>query len=179
VRRVSPPPRSPYGRAVARLARRDHTEVEIRRALLRDGFSEQEIDSTLQRLVIERALDDRGFASRYARSRMRYQRLGRNRIRQELRKKGVAGAHVETGVAEALQEVSETEAIDTLARRWWRQRAEAGRDRPETRLRRLWAFLIRRGFPSETVQARLRVLWPRLADGLDGLEPAEEEGPGG
>ena len=35
-------------------------------------------------------------------------------------------------------------------------------------------FLIRRGFPAGLVQDRLRVLWPRWGDALEGLEPAEE-----
>ena len=41
-------------------------------------------------------------------------------------------------------------------------------------LRKLWAFLLRRGFPAGLVNDRLHALWPRWSDALDGLEPAEE-----
>jgi hypothetical protein len=61
--------------------------------------------------------------------------------------------------------------VDGLARRFWRSRE---RDEPAHRLRKLWAFLIRRGFPADLVQARLRALWPRWSDALDGLEPVDE-----
>ena len=61
---------------------------------------------------------------------------------------------------------------DALARRYWRQR-EA--DEPRKRVQKLWAFLLRRGFPGDLVRTRLGKLWPRWSDALDGLEPAEEE----
>ena len=164
---------SPYARALVRLARRDHTTDEIRRALLRDGFSADEIDSAVRRLVAEKYLDDGGFAARFAKSRMRHQGLGRHRIRRELFRKGVAKPQAEAGVAAALEDVSEEESIDALARRHWRQHVK---DEPRKRVRRLWAFLLRRGFPADLVQARLRALWPRWSDALDGLDPVDEPG---
>ena len=165
-------PSSPYARAVARLARRDHTTTEIRRALSRDGFSDDDIDATVRRLVAERALDDGGFAVRYAKSRIQHQALGRNRIRRDLRVKGLAKAVVEKGVATALEDVSEVDALDAAARRHWKLHEK---DEPRKRLRRLWAFLLRRGYPSALVQDRLRVLWPRWKDALDGLDMAEPD----
>ena len=146
-------PPTPYGRALARLARRDHSEQEIRRALRRDRY-----------------LDDAGFAARLARSRMAHAGMGRNRVRLELRKKGVKRSVAEAGLTEALTEVAEADVIDGLARRFWKSR-EA--DEPRHRLRKLWAFLLRRGFPAGLVNDRLHALWPRWSDALDGLEPAE------
>jgi regulatory protein len=162
---------SPYSRAVARLARRDHSEQEIRRALRRDGFPDEAVESTVQRLRREGALDDAGFAARVARSRLAHSSLGRNRIRLELRRKGVAASTTEGGLHDALKDVSEAEVADRLARRYWRSRE---RDLPPQRLRKLWAFLVRRGFPPDLVHARLRALWPRWADALEGLEPVED-----
>ncbi len=46
---------------------------------------------------------------------------------------------------------------------------------PARRLPRLWAFLLRRGFAPRLVHARLAALWPRWADALAGLEPAEHD----
>lgn len=162
---------SPYVRALERLARRDHSEQEIRRALRRDGFAEEAIDATVLRLRRERYLDDAGFAARLARSRMAHSGLGRNRVRLELRKKGVRRRTAEAGLQEALAEVPEAEVLDGLARRFWKSR---DRDEPPHRLRKLWAFLVRRGFPSDLVHARLRALWPRWSDALEGLEPRED-----
>ena len=97
--------------------------------------------------------------------------MGRNRVRLELRKKGVKRSVAEAGLTEALSEVAEADVVDGLARRSWKSR-EA--DEPRHRLRKLWAFLLRRGFPAGLVNDRLHALWPRWSDALEGLEPAEE-----
>jgi hypothetical protein len=78
---------------------------------------------------------------------------------------------MEAGIREALGEVSESGVLDRLARRYWTQRR---RDAPARRLRGLWAFLVRRGFPATLVHERLRKLWPRWSDALEGLEPEAE-----
>jgi regulatory protein len=158
-------------RALARLARRDHSEHELRRVLVRDGYAPEVIDDTIARLKRERYLDDAGFAARLARSRLTHSGVGRHRVRQELRRKGVKRTVVEAGLRDALVEVSEAPAIDALARRYWKSR---DKDDPGQRVRKLWALLLRRGFPADLVSARLRALWPRWSDALDGLEPAEE-----
>jgi regulatory protein len=144
----------------------------MRGALQKAGYAEEEVEATLGRLRAERLLDDAGFASRFAASRIAHQGLGRHRVRMALRQKGVPKAAAEAGLLEALGEVSEASAMDALARRYWRQRA---REDPAQRLRKLWVFLLRRGFPGELVAERLKALWPRHQDALDGLEPLDAD----
>src|SRR5262249_6179419 len=122
-REVNEPASSAYQRALRRLARRDHSEHELRRALLQRGHPPGEVEGALQRLRAERYLDDAGFAARFARSRMAARGQGRLRVRQGLHERGVAPALAEGGIKEALTEVSEKAVLDALARRHWRQRA--------------------------------------------------------
>jgi regulatory protein len=128
------------------------------------------VEATLSRLRRERLLDDAGFSARFARSRLEHQGLGRHRLRQALRRRGVARDVAQAGVQEALEQVSEADVVDRLARRYWRA---STRKPPDKRLRSLWAFLLRRGFPATLILSRLKALWPRWQDALDGLEPAE------
>ena len=139
--------------------------------MLRDGFAEDVVQATVERLRAERYLDDAAFAARFARSRLAWHGLGRRRVSQGLRARGVAGETAASGIREALTEVSETEALNQLARRYWRQRHA---DEPRSRLRKLWAFALRRGYAPEHVQRVLRALWPRLQDAIEGLEPVDE-----
>jgi regulatory protein len=169
-RSAAAPPPTAYQRALRRLARRDHSVAELRRALVERGHDEAEVEAALERLRRERYLDDAGFAERFARSRMTHQGLGRLRIRQGLRQRGVDRGQAEAGIAGALREVDEREVLDGLARRYWRQHATV---EPARRLPRLWAFLLRRGFSPALVHERLGALWPRWKDALEGLEPAE------
>jgi regulatory protein len=167
------PPPTAYQRALRRLGRRDHSVAELRRALLDRGHEPDEVEAAIERLRAERYLDDRGFAERFARSRMAHQGLGRARVRQGLRQRGVARAETEAGIAGALGEVDERVVLDGLARRYWRRHA---RVEPERRLPHLWAFLLRRGFPATLVHERLKALWPKWSDALEGLEPLEPVG---
>jgi regulatory protein len=168
-----PAPGSAYASALRRLARRDHGKEELRRALAGRGHAEPEIAEALARLKERGLLDDAGFAARYARSRLAHQALGRHRIRRELRLRGVGRAEAEAGLGTALAEVPETGAVDAAARRYWKLKAHV---EPERRLKGLWAFLLRRGFGAGLVNERLRALWPKWSDALDGLEPADEGG---
>ncbi|HSD67397.1 MAG TPA: regulatory protein RecX [Vicinamibacteria bacterium] len=166
---ASPPPTA-YQRALRRLARRDHSAAELRQALLERGHEGGEVEAVLDRLRRERYLDDAGYAERFARSRMVHQGLGRARVRQGLRQRGVARAETEAGLAGALREVDERTVLEEVARRYWRQHA---RVEPQRRLPRLWAFLLRRGFAAGLVHERLKALWPKWSDALEGLEPRE------
>jgi regulatory protein len=157
-------------RALRRLARRDHSEAELRRALLRLGFAAPVVEATLERLRAEKFLDDQGLATRFTRSHVVHHGAGRNRVRQALRARGLLRGIIEEGVAAALRDVSEAEALETVARRYWRQH---GRDAPLPRIRKLWAFLLRRGFPAGLVRERLGTLWPRWREGLVDL-PEDE-----
>jgi regulatory protein len=159
-----------YVDALRRLARRDHSEQELRRALLRQ-HEEEVVDRVVARLRRERALDDRRFAEAYSRSRLTRRGLGRQRIRQDLHRRGVPRAVVEAGLGEALADAPEGPVIDALARRYW---AAHTRDEPAQRVRKLWGFLVRRGFPPGLVHERLRALWPRWQEALQGLEPGED-----
>jgi regulatory protein len=172
-RAAATPPPTAYQRALRRLARRDHSAAELRRALLDRGHGKEEIEAELDRLRRERYVDDAGFAERFARSRMAHQGHGRLRIRQDLRLRGVDRRTTEAGIAGALLEVDEEALVDSLARRYWRQHAAV---EPPRRLPRLWAFLARRGFAPGLVRERLSALWPRWSDALEGLEPSDDPG---
>jgi len=139
--------------------------------LLRDGFESAAVEEALARLRERRFLDDTGFASRYARSRLQHRGVGRNRLRAGLRAKGVTRETAEAGLQDALTQVSEEAVLDRVARHYWKGRT---RQEPQRKLRNLWAFLLKRGFPATLVVTRLRTLWPRWQDALDGLDP---EGP--
>ena len=165
------PRESAYQGALRRLARRDHTEAEIRKALGK-SHPEADVEDVVRRLRQSGYLDDAGFSARFARNRLAHQGQGRYRIRQALRAKGVAAVTAEKGLATALSEVSEAAAVEALAQRYWRRRTS---DDPRRRLRSVWAALVRRGFPASLVSERVAALWPRWRDALVGLEAVDTD----
>lgn len=158
------PARSAFVDALERLARRDHSETELRRALRRAGHSAQDADAALERLRERRYVDDAAYAERFARSRIEHAGLGTRRVRQALRQRGVARGAAEEGIQKAAAQVDEAAVLERVARAYWRGH---GRDEPPQRLRKLWAFLLRRGFPPALVRERLTALWPGAQRKLD------------
>ncbi len=113
-------------------------------------------------------MDDRRLAERYSLSRLEHQGQGRRRIQADLARRGLAPDTVRAGLDAALGEVSETEALTAVARRYWVQQAKV---EPPRRLRRLRVFLLRRGFPPDLVHNRLRAIWPRLSAAIEDVLP--------
>ncbi len=164
--------RPPYQAALEILARRDCSVREMERRLARAGFSEQQIAATLERLDNEHLLDDAALALRYARSRGE-RGLGRRRIRQGLFQRGVGRRETDAAVQGVVSDDAERATIDRLAEACWRR--YAGVEGPR-RLARVFAFLLRRGFPPGLVLERLRARHPRLAGTLDDTFDVAVEG---
>ena len=80
-------------RALDLLARREHSQRELKRKLLQRDFAEPVIDELLTQLIRENLLSDERFAEAYVnmRSQCGY---GPWRIQQELRERGVSDALV-------------------------------------------------------------------------------------
>jgi regulatory protein len=166
------PARKAFTSALRRLARRDHSEQELRRALADEGQTAADIDDAIARLQTARYIDDRSFAERFTRSRLRTRGHGRGRIRQGLSQRGVAREVVDAAIGGIAADGTETEALDALARKYWRLH---GRVEPDLRVRRLYTFLLRRGFPAGLVHQRLRALWPKQGSALSELEEPTDD----
>lgn len=126
----------------------------------------------MERLRGRRFLNDEGLAERYAQSR-RERAYGPRRIETDLTRKGVAEAHTLKALEATRDDATEAATVDQLARAAWKRHAGAA---PRQRLARVYAFLLRRGFPPGLVLDRLRSLHPRLADKLEeSADPAVED----
>lgn len=134
-------------RAVALLARREHSRAELARKLSVHG-TQEEIDSVLNSLQDAKLLSDQRFAAMFVRSRA--ERFGLGRLRQELRLRGVEAELAEQELAaehlpgelERARGVWEKKfgTLPADAREWARQAR----------------FLQGRGFGSEVIRQLLK-----------------------
>jgi regulatory protein len=132
-------------RAVAALARREHSRAELARKLARyrvDGESPGEIETALDQLEARAMLSDERFATALARN--RGERFGMARVRQELRQHGIDPALVQRTVDELKR--TELERARAIWRKKFRVRAtdDAGRAQQ-------MRFLATRGFSSDVI----------------------------
>jgi regulatory protein len=166
------PPTVPiHDRALRRLSRRDHSEQDLRTALLRAGYEADAVEAEIARLRDRGLLNDHTYAARLTRTKIAHSGVGSMRVRGSLRQHGVANATADAAISEVLADVSEQDALDHAAKRYWPRTAK---HEPRDRLRRAFAHLMRRGFPAPLIVARLRVLFPKGTDALDGLDETED-----
>jgi len=148
---------------------------ELRQKLVQRAARLEDVEATLARLKEYRYIDDRRFAESFATARLENQRLGKNRVSQELRRRRVAPALAQTIVDKTYKNVDEPALIEEFIRRKYRDAPREELFREDKQLASAYRRLLRAGFGSGNV---IRVL-KRLAANpelLDQLEPPAESG---
>ncbi|WP_424319957.1 regulatory protein RecX [Candidatus Methylomirabilis sp.] len=126
---------------------RDRTRAELARLLDVRGFDRADSQVALDRLQEQGYLNDRRFATAWARGRLRTKPMGSYRLGKELEVKGVE----EQLVREVLEDLYE-EGEEPAARRAMAGKLSAlGRLPASARTLRVGRFLHRRGFSSELI----------------------------
>ena len=143
--------------AQAILARRDHSEYEVRTKLAKKGFLPEQIDEGINWLKQKQLLDDEAFAKRYVESTLRVKQVGPAWLIVKLKEKHIAEHMIEPAVFGVLDPAKEEELAWQAATRWRkshpRKPAEVGDDFAYNN--RLQRFLVSRGFSFDVVQAVL------------------------
>jgi regulatory protein len=134
-------------KALAHLARRDHTRKELAGKLQRAGHAEEDIEPVLDELSARGWLSDQRFAESYVQQKL--QRFGMLKLAHELRSRGLT----ESQIQEALQAAKGTEP--ERARQVWEKRFGALPANAQEKAKQM-RFLQNRGFSPETIQRILR-----------------------
>ena len=137
-------------KALAFLGYRDRSEQEVRRKLERGGFGAAAIDEAVARLHTLGYLDDAAYARNYARARFERGGYGPQRVRADLMRRGVPRALVEQTIADVFDRTDDVlEAARAQARTRWQRLARE--PDPLKRKKKLYDYLLRRGYGYETV----------------------------
>jgi regulatory protein len=130
------------GCALDFLGYRARSEKEVRDRLRRYGYGEETVEGVVGRLTELGYLDDRNFARFFAREKAR-RKYGPRRVLADLRRSGVDAELARDVVDEEFAGRSEVEeARSVAARRYNREGSDA-------EVRRVYGFLMRRGYSSE------------------------------
>jgi regulatory protein len=145
-----------FDRAVASLARQRRSRRQLELSARRRGADPALIAEAMDRLESAGMLDDRSLAEAEASARVRRGEAP-SRVRQQLRRKGVAAELVDPAVQQAVVEegFDEPRTCEQLARKRWPALSAYP---PDVRRRRLAGFLLRRGFSGAVVQGVVRRL---------------------
>ena len=149
--RAPKPPKPLKARAVALLARREYSRIELRRKLLAGGYREAaavvEIDALLEELAERGYLSDARFASAVVREKSGG--FSKRSIGATLKARGVTG----DAAAEALASIDVDDAATMVA--LWRRRFGRAPENDKERARQV-RFLQSRGFALSAIFKLLR-----------------------
>jgi regulatory protein len=139
-------------RALDYLAHKPRTEEEVRRKLRRQDVPEAVIEDVVARLYELSYLDDEAYAEDYVRNRFASKKYGPVRIRRELVERGVDRHTADAAVDDLFAEKDVRAAARTHAEKRWDRLSD---EEPRRRKQKVYRYLRRRGFTSDTINPLL------------------------
>jgi len=142
------------------LSARSRGVEELRGRLRKKGFGAVEVSNCLDWLLERDLLDDKAFSRALIRDRINFSPRGATLLRQELSKKGISRDVAEEAVESVFLEAgaSDADLADQAARKWIRKQGHRVLEElvqdgfsvtREKARRRLFSYLVRRGFRGE------------------------------
>ena len=135
--------------ALTYLAHKPRTEEEVRRKLRKTEASSSVVEDVVERLYELSYLDDEAYAEDYARNRFASKKYGPIRIRRELVERGIDQHVAETAVADLFADEDPAAAAREHAEKRWDRLSDE--EDPRRRRQKLYRYLRRRGFTSNTI----------------------------
>lgn len=139
--------------ALRYLGERARTTYEVRQKLKKKGFQEEVIEPVLQRMDELGYLDDSGYTAAFIQGRLASKGYGPLRIRQDLQRRGIAAPVVDAALNRL---ISTEQALDNAVRQAEKRWALLQKERDvRKRRKKLYDYLLRRGYDFDTVRAAL------------------------
>lgn len=137
------------------LSYRWHTQKEIEEKLLNKGYSRKIIEIVLQELEENKYINDQRFAENWIGARSERKLLGKRRIKQELKDKGIREDIIEKNIEMFFSIEKEVELALQAARK---KAYQANILEKSKFVRRLTSFLQRKGFDYQTIKKVIEIL---------------------
>jgi len=141
-----------YLAALRLLARRELSEAQVRQRLARRQHDPDDIDTAVDRLKAEGALDDGRTAGAIARHETGVKRRGRRRVVRQIEAAGIAPDVARRAAEEAFAEIDADALLQQALESRLRGRATLADEREHSRLYR---YLVAQGFEPDRVLAAL------------------------
>lgn len=136
--------------AYALLRARPRSEAEFRQRLKLKGYKDDVVDSVIEELRRLGYVDDAKFAKLWIESRMHTNPVGDVILRHELKLKGVAASVIEEALAAKAEAYDEQNIAKSMAVEQFERFKKLDRRKA---LKRVYDFLLRRGFGYEAVRS--------------------------
>lgn len=140
------------------LSRRHHSVSELRTKLIKKKYLKEIIENVLQDLADKNFLDDEQFAKAYIEEKSVKKKIGINRLKAELFKRGIDRKIVDKVLSNVDSELSYDQALELAKRKSeFLRRKEIDKRKLKSKI---FSFLSSRGFESEIIMKVLHNLEP-------------------
>lgn len=151
--------------ALRLLASRPRAKADLVRRLRRAGHKDRHASAAADALESAGVIDDRAFAEAAAGSLASRKGVSRRAVETKLRTRGVAADEARRAAREATEHIDERQtAVELATRRVERQQKPSD---PAAARRRLYAFLLRRGFNADDARHATEAALAAQPDDLD------------
>ena len=137
------------------LSYRWHTQKEIEEKLLDKGYSREVVEVILRELEENKYIDDQRFTENWIGARAERKLIGKIRLKQELKNKGIEEATIEKNIEMFLSQEKELELALQAARK---KAFQANILERHKFIRRLTSFLQRKGFDYQIIRRVIQIL---------------------
>jgi regulatory protein len=134
------------------LSRRDHSRKELKDKAHKKGYSDGFIDEILDEFELKEYINDRKFAEKYAIDKFEFNDWGPYKIRTQLLKKGISKSIIERIISTIFGEQAVKESMTTLISK---KKKRFQREPEEKRRKKVFDFLMRKGYDSENILKHL------------------------
>jgi regulatory protein len=126
----------------------DRTQAEVRKRLFDWGIESDNAEEIIVYLIEENFLNEERFSKIYAGSKFRVKQWGKQKIRHEMKAKGLSDYNIRTGLAEILDEDYEATIKDIIEKK-----ANELRNEKQKALvkQKIFRFLLGKGFESNLI----------------------------
>lgn len=131
---------------------------KVLREKLSDDFDEEIVDMVIDFMKKYSFIDDERFAKRIVNNDVNFKKLGKNRIKQDLYKKGIRSRDIDTAMMEINQDKEIENALYLAKKRFERLR---GKDVWEIR-KKIYQHLQYKGFGYDVINSVLRTLFDEV-----------------
>lgn len=141
------------------LGRRDHASHELRLKARKKDYPDELIQECLEELEAKGYINNRMFAEKFAADKFEFNQWGPEKIRLELIRKGVD----RKTATEVTQEIlPKSDIIKTMEQVALKKKNKLLRDEPTKRKKKLFDFLLRKGYDSSVILTHIDRLLAKI-----------------
>ncbi|MBD3616146.1 MAG: RecX family transcriptional regulator [Gracilimonas sp.] len=142
------------------LSRRDHSRKELKDKAYKKGYSDSFVDEILDEFEQKEYIDDQKFARKYVTEKFEFNNWGPYKIRTQLFKKGISKQVTEQIIKEVFGDDAIKESMLALVEK---KKQRYRREPEEKRRKKVFDFLMRKGYDSENILKNIDELLALIA----------------